>query len=68
MTWLPSAGVVFETSISFQLAFFSLIEHDTEIAALWDPSKVGLIGKHWRTPLTHLPTLTSMMANVCAQL
>lgn len=32
-------GVVFETSISFQFAFFALIEHDTYVAPLWDPER-----------------------------
>lgn len=36
--------IVFETYISFQLAFFALVEHDTEIAALWDPEKRCIVG------------------------
>lgn len=31
--------VVFETQIPFQLAFYALVEHDIEIAPLWDPEK-----------------------------
>jgi CBS-domain-containing membrane protein len=34
-----SKGVIFETSIPFQLAFFALVEHDTDVAPLWDPCK-----------------------------
>jgi len=36
-------GVVFETSISFQFAFFALIEHDTYVAPLWDPERKGFV-------------------------
>jgi len=36
-------GVVFETSIPFQLAFFALVEHDTEIAPVWDPEKKAFV-------------------------
>lgn len=30
--------VVFETAISFQLAFSALVEHDAEVAPVWDPN------------------------------
>jgi CBS domain-containing protein len=39
-----SKGTVFETSIPFQLAFFALIEHDTDVAPLWDPELRSFIG------------------------
>lgn len=31
-------ALVFETTIPFQLAFYALVEHDSDIGALWDPS------------------------------
>ena len=34
-----SKVVVFETTIPFQLAFYALVEHDTDIAPLWDPDR-----------------------------
>ena len=37
-------AVVFETSIPFQLAFFALVEHDTDVAPLWDPAKRQFVG------------------------
>jgi 5'-AMP-activated protein kinase regulatory gamma subunit len=39
-----SKGTVFETTIPFQLAFFALVEHDTPVAPLWDPSKRLFVG------------------------
>ncbi len=30
--------LVFETTIPFQLGFYALVEHDSDISALWDPS------------------------------
>lgn len=39
-----SKGTVFETTIPFQLAFFALVEHDTNVAPLWDPSKRLFVG------------------------
>lgn len=39
-----SKGTVFETTIPFQLAFFALIEHDTDLAPLWDPERRTFVG------------------------
>lgn len=39
-----SKGTVFETTIPFQLAFFALVEHDTDVAPLWDPAKRQFVG------------------------
>eukprot|EP01038_Epipyxis_sp_PR26KG_P005121 gene5121-7134_t len=39
-----SKGTVFETTIPFQLAFFALVEHDTDVAPLWDPEKRLFVG------------------------
>lgn len=39
-----SKGTVFETTIPFQLAFFALVEHDTDVAPLWDPAKRLFVG------------------------
>lgn len=36
-------AVVFETHIPFQLAFYALVEHDTDIAPLWDPQKRAFV-------------------------
>lgn len=41
---VSSKGLVFETTIPFQLAFFALIEHDTDVASLWDPEYRKFIG------------------------
>jgi hypothetical protein len=37
-------AIVFETSIPFQLAFFALVEHDTDVAPLWDPARRQFVG------------------------
>jgi 5'-AMP-activated protein kinase regulatory gamma subunit len=29
--------ILFETTIPFQLAFYALVEHDAEVASIWDP-------------------------------
>eukprot|EP00595_Chromulina_sp_UTEXLB2642_P001175 CAMPEP_0196763866 /NCGR_PEP_ID=MMETSP1095-20130614/4889_1 /TAXON_ID=96789 ORGANISM="Chromulina nebulosa, Strain UTEXLB2642" /NCGR_SAMPLE_ID=MMETSP1095 /ASSEMBLY_ACC=CAM_ASM_000446 /LENGTH=369 /DNA_ID=CAMNT_0042117987 /DNA_START=89 /DNA_END=1198 /DNA_ORIENTATION=+ len=34
-----SKAVVFEVNIPFQLAFYAMVENDTEVAPLWDPEK-----------------------------
>eukprot|EP01039_Chlorochromonas_danica_P006272 gene6272-6914_t len=39
-----SKGTIFETTIPFQLAFFALIEHDTDVAPLWDPELRSFVG------------------------
>lgn len=39
-----SKGTVFETSIPFQLAFFALVEHDTDTAPLFDPERRVFVG------------------------
>lgn len=39
-----SKGLVFETTIPFQLSFFALIEHDTDVAPLWDPELRSFVG------------------------
>lgn len=39
-----SKGTVFETTIPFQLAFFALVEHDTDVAPLWDPELRAFVG------------------------
>lgn len=36
--------VVFEAAISFQLAFNALVEHDAEVAPLWDPNGKVFLG------------------------
>lgn len=35
---------MFESSIPFQLAFYALIEHDSDVAPFWDPVKRKFIG------------------------
>eukprot|EP01036_Dinobryon_divergens_P026751 gene26751-35433_t len=37
-------ATVFETTIPFQLAFFALVEHDTDVAPLWDPERRQFVG------------------------
>eukprot|EP00598_Pedospumella_elongata_P007931 CAMPEP_0184985194 /NCGR_PEP_ID=MMETSP1098-20130426/13988_1 /TAXON_ID=89044 /ORGANISM="Spumella elongata, Strain CCAP 955/1" /LENGTH=300 /DNA_ID=CAMNT_0027509271 /DNA_START=177 /DNA_END=1079 /DNA_ORIENTATION=- len=39
-----SKATVFETTIPFQLAFFALVEHDTDTAPLWDPELRQFVG------------------------
>ncbi|KAJ1432065.1 hypothetical protein B484DRAFT_447999 [Ochromonadaceae sp. CCMP2298] len=39
-----SKATVFETTIPFQLAFFALVEHDTDTAPLWDPERRTFVG------------------------
>jgi len=39
-----SKGTVFETSIPYQLAFYALVEHDTDVAPLWDPERRSFVG------------------------
>lgn len=41
---VSSKGTVFETTIPFQLAFFALIEHETDVAPLWDPELRSFVG------------------------
>jgi len=75
---ISSKGTVFETTIPFQLAFFALVEHDTDVAPLWDPERRQFVGlmtvgdyinalRVWRTqrlPTTELTarTISDMLA------
>ncbi|KAM3568731.1 hypothetical protein VYU27_009149, partial [Nannochloropsis oceanica] len=36
--------VVFDTNIPFQLAFYALVEHDTQVAPLWDSNARKFVG------------------------
>ncbi len=36
--------VVFDTNIPFQLAFYALVEHDTQVAPLWDSGARKFVG------------------------
>lgn len=36
--------VLFETTISFQLAFYALIEHEADAAPIWDPVRKAFVG------------------------
>eukprot|EP01041_Mallomonas_annulata_P008341 gene8341-17179_t len=36
--------IIFESGISFQLAFYALIEHDAEVAPIWDPAQKTFVG------------------------
>lgn len=37
-------AIVFEIPIPFQLSFYAMIEHDTDVAPLWDPEKRCFVG------------------------